>query len=145
MAQTLGQAARQYSPEFEKTPPGGTTNTAVVNGEFEYADLTSASTVATGGNGDFGFPCNYFRAVVNIKTFTQGTAASVIYIECADDAAMTINARRPALSVLPIAAGPFTLVLAGVVPDGGKRYARISFGAGAGASATYDAFLSACP
>jgi len=146
MAQTLGQAARQYTPEFDKTPVGlPNVGAALANGEFEYADLTTVSPVASGGNGDFGYGRNYFRAVVNLKTFTQGTAASAFAIQVADDAAMSVNLRTLGIQVIPAAAGQYCVVLQGVCPDGPRRFAAVLFLPGAGASGTFDAFLSGCP
>ena len=143
MPQTMSQTARQYQPNFQKMPVGGG-NAAATAGEFEFADLTTSSPVATGGSGDFGFGMTYFRAVVNLKTFTAGTAPSAFMIECADDAAMTVGVRRPAVQGIPAVAGPFCVVLTGMCPDGPKRYARVTFGPGAGASGTFDAFLAGC-
>ena len=145
MAQTMGQVVRNFSPEFDKQPPAGL-NTAVLNGEFEFADATATTAAVAGAAGDFGVAgMNYFRAVVNAKTFVAGTTHSVFSIEVADDAAFTVNLRRVAFVTMPLVAGPWCFVLAGVCPDGAKRYARIGFEAGAGASAVFDAFLSACP
>jgi hypothetical protein len=145
MAQTMTQVARQYQPNWQKMNVGmPNTGAALTAGEFEFADLTTASSVATGGNGDFGFGMNYFRAYVNLKTFTPGTVASAFMIECADDAAMSVGLRRAAVQMVPFAAGPFVVILSGFCPDGPKRYARIVLSPGAGASGTYDAFLSGC-
>lgn len=146
MAQTMGQIARQYTPEFDKTPVGmPNTGAALLNGEFEFADQTATTAAVAGANGDFGYGRNYFRAVVNLKTFTQGTTASTFTIDVADDAAFTTNLRTIAVQVIPFVAGAYCVVLQGVCPDGAKRYGRVGFIAGAGASGTFDAFLSACP
>ena len=143
MPQTMSMVARQFQPNFQKMPVGGV-NPAATAGEFEFADLTTSSPVAAAGAGDFGFGMNYFRAVVNLKTFTAGTAASAFVIECADDAAITTGVRRVATQVIPAAAGQYCVVLTGMCPDGPKRFARVTLTPGAGASGTFDAFLAAC-
>jgi len=147
MAQTMGQVVRNYSPEFERQPVGGAnTGAALVGGQFEFADLTTSSGAAQGGNGDFGSAgMNYFRATVNLKTFTAGTAASAFVLQAADDAAFTTNVRNIDVKTVPFTAGQYCLHLSGVCPDGAKRYARVTLIPGAGASGTYDAFLGGCP
>lgn len=146
MVQAMTQAPRQYTPEFDKTPVGApNTGAANLNGEFEYADQTATTTAAANANGDFVYARNYFRAIIFLKTFTQGTAISFFTIDIADDAAFTTNLRTIAVQPIPFTAGSYCVVLAGVAPDGARRYARVGFIAGAGASGTFDAFLGACP
>jgi len=82
--------------------------------------------------------------VVNLKTFVPGTAASAFAIQVADDAAMSVNLRTLGVQVIPAAAGQYCLVLQGVCPDAPRRYAAVLFIPGAGASGTWDAFLSSC-
>jgi hypothetical protein len=88
---------------------------------------------------------NYFKCTVNLKTFTAGTASSAFGIQVADDTAFTTNLRTIATAVVPFVAGQYCLHMSGVCPDGAKRYARVAFIAGAGASGTFDAFLGGCP
>lgn len=146
MAQAMGQIARQYTPEFDRVPVGApNTGANNLNGQFEYADLTASSTAAANGNGDFVYDRNYFRAVIYLKTFTQGTGISFFTIDVADNAAFSTNLRTIAVQPIPFTAGAYCVVLAGACPDGGKRYGRVGFIAGAGASGTFDAFLGACP
>lgn len=146
MVQAMTQAPRQYTPEFDKTPIGApNTGAANLNGEFEFADQTATTVAVAGANGDFGYARNYFRAIVYLKTFVQGTAISFFTIDVADDAAFTTLLRTVAVQPIPFTAGSYCVVLSGVCPDNAKRYARIGFLAGAGASGTFDAFLSACP
>ena len=145
MAQTMGQIVRNFSPEFERMPvssPGA----ANVGGQYEFADLTASSVAAAGGNGDFGSAgMNYFKCTVHLKTFTQGTGTSAFGIQCADDAAFTTNLRTIALATIPFVAGQYCVFMSGVCPDGAKRYGRVAFIPGAGASGTFDAFLGGCP
>jgi hypothetical protein len=147
MAQTMGQVVRNYSPEFDRMPVGGAnTGAALVGGQFEYADQTTSTPAAAGGNGDFGAAgMNYFKAIVNLKTFTAGTASSAFAIQAADDAAFSVNLRNIDIKVVPFVAGQYCLTLSGVCPDGAKRYARVTLVPGAGASGTFDAFLGGCP
>lgn len=145
MAQTMGQIVRNYSPEFDKVPPAGA-NTVTVNGGFEFADQTASTTAAAAGAGDFGATgFNYFKATVHLKTFTAGTGSSAFTIDVADDTAFTTNKRTIAVGVVPFTAGAYCVYMSGVCPDGAKRYARVGFIAGAGASGTFDAFLGGCP
>lgn len=147
MAQTMGQIVRNFSPEFERSPVGGTnTGAALVGGQFEFADQTASTAAVAGANGDFGAAgMNYFKATVNLKTFTQGTGVSAFGIQVADDAAFSTNLRTIAIAAIPFVAGQYCVHMSGVCPDGPKRYARVAFLPGAAASGTFDAFLGGCP
>src|SRR5262245_3641350 len=142
MAQTILASARAFSPEFDASPVGGlNTSTNLLGGTFLFADITTSTPVAAGSNGDFGSGMQFFKAFVSVKASTAGTAPSAVVIEAADDAAMSTNLRRVALMTLPMLAGPFAFALSGAAPDGSKRYARVSFLAGGGGTATFDCSL----
>lgn len=145
MPQTLGEVARiiakmwtpQLIPQVNTVAPG--------QSGFTLTDLTGTMAVAAGGQGDFGSPMNHWHAIVNLKTFVQGTTPSGFGIDLADDATMSSNFRNVAVVTLPIAAGPWCFRMRGRCPDGAKRYGRIGVVFGAGASGTYDAYLCAAP
>lgn len=145
MAQTLTNVAKIISPMTCSMPIPGANTVAGGQSGFTYADLTAASTAAASGAGDFGSGMNHFEAYVNLKTFVPGTVPSTFLIECADDAAFSVNLRRIASGGVPIVAGPFAFVMEGRCPDGARRYGRVGVSFGAGASGTFDAYLCAAP
>lgn len=145
MAQTLTITARIIQPMAVSMPIPGANTVAGGQPGFTYADLTAASTAAANGAGDFGTGMSNFEAYVNLKTFVPGTVPSTFLIECADDAAFSVNLRRVGHMAVPIVAGPFAFAMEGRCPDGPRRYGRIGVSFGAGASGTFDAYLCACP
>src|SRR2546428_6011062 len=149
MAQTMGVVARTKGPAEFNFPAS---NSAASSGEFEVADLTvSASattqswTVAAAGLGDYGVGCNWFRARVNLKTFTGAAVENQLFIPVADNAAMSTNLRQLSPIRLPSTNGPWAFELVGFCPDGSKQFGRVTFVLGAGASGTADVFMSASP
>jgi len=101
---------------------------------------TASWTVTAGGTGDFTTKMNAFAAYVVTRDNTHSVPV-YLYIEAADNAAMSENTRRVAFQVLPTEPGPWEMVMFGACRDGGKQFARVVFVVGIGDGITADLIL----
>lgn len=124
---------------------------------FNMADATGISTVTASGQGDIGFACRHFRALVYLKQYVQGNADSVasvgasqntqIQLITASNINFTGNVFRTTTFV-PVTSSPHSVLLTQVVPTpSGNGFVRIqiTYQPGSTAIGTYDALVDCTP